>query len=365
MSPLRPLFDANEWLNPESLDQLFPPERQRTYISMLMKRGGLTRRRAEYFVRLWAYLLLKQHKELGQHVSQPLTQLDPPDGFVACTHREAAELFYGHKERGSDRAAGMMVDRLVGLGLVEKHFDGQTLCLQIRSIPELLAPHQEAAPVQLFVDEFNPRTDAVPVANLFTRSYAELIKDAATTSHKVTRALRQWSKQYGKGMRVLRRSDNFNPVGFYILYPVASESEFNFFQAPSKTFYLTTNAEADPFQLAMVGDEDCTSIYIRAWIIDADYLHGTSLYLLLEDTKKTLSEIRKDFPNLCDLYSPIVHPMHEEMRLALGFQKTSQDTQRSYYWVYLALDRFLDLDIKQALASLKSAQASRSQKPSS
>ncbi len=34
--------------------------------------------------------------------------------------------------------------------------------------------------------------------------------------------LRQWaSSQYPSGMRVLRRADNLNPVGFYLMYPTA------------------------------------------------------------------------------------------------------------------------------------------------
>jgi hypothetical protein len=73
---------------------------------------------------LWIYLLLKHQQELGVELRQPLTQLHIPEGFIACTHREAAELFYAQKERGSDRAAGMMIDKLLALGLIEKQFDG-------------------------------------------------------------------------------------------------------------------------------------------------------------------------------------------------------------------------------------------------
>ncbi len=353
MNSPRPLSDKPIALEPEYLDRFFPLEQQRIYISILMSRGGLTRRRAEYFVRLWAYLLLKQQQEAGANLLQPLTQLQPPQGSVACTHREAAELFYGHKDRGSDRAAGMMIDRLVALGLLEKQFDGQTLCLQIRSIPELATPAKPPEPITLQADDFNPRTDAIPAANLITRNYAELIKDAATTSHKITRVLRRWAQQYPKGMRVLRRSDNLNPIAISVLYPVASESEFNFFQPPSKSFYLTTDSDVDPFQMAKQGDQECTAVYVRAWIIDTAYLNGMSLYLLLEDTRKTLGQMQSDFPNLCDVYSLVIHPMYEELRLALGFQKICQDTQRSYSWIYLGLDRFLEMDFKQALATLK------------
>lgn len=342
-------------MNIECLDDWFSVERQRSYVSTLMGRGGLTRRRAEYFIRLWAYLLLKQHRELGKDLRQPLTRLYPPEGSVSCTHREAAELFYSHKERGSDRSAGMMIDQFVALGLLEKHFDGQTLCLQIRSLPELLSLEtpQLSIPLQLEPDAFNHRTDAVPVANLVARHYSQLIKDTSVpaASHKTARTLRQWSQQYPKCMRVLRRKDNLNPVAVSILYPTAAESEVNFFLPPSKSFFLTANTEVDPFKMAAIGDPNCSSIYVRAWILDVAYMRKEHLCQLLEDTQQTLALMQTDFPNLCDIYSPVVHPLYEELRLALGFQKTIQDPQRSYHWIYMALDRFLTLDIKQALLS--------------
>lgn len=354
MNFLKHVPSSNEQLLPNQLDQIFPPERQRTYISMLMQRGGLTRRRAEYFVRLWAYLLLKQQQELGQSSIQPLAQLDLPEGYVACTHREAAELFYGHQERGSDRAAGMMIDRLAALGLLEKRFDGQSICLQIQSLPELrLTQSDLAEPVQMRPDAFNPRTDAIPAANLMTRSYGELVKDVAAVSHKVSRCLRKWSAAYPNGIRVLRRSDTLNLVAVSVLYPVASESEVHFFQPPSKSFYLTTDGEVDPFKIAVVGDPDCTSVYVRAWTIDLAHLNASSLCDFHEDTRQALIQMQADFPNLCDIYSMVIHPIHEELRQALGFHKICQDNQRSYYWVYLGIDRYLAADIKQAVTRLK------------
>ncbi|NEP46313.1 MAG: hypothetical protein F6K35_46795, partial [Okeania sp. SIO2H7] len=45
---------------PDQLNQWFPHHRQQEYVSLLMGRVGLTRRRAECFVRLWAYVWLKQ-----------------------------------------------------------------------------------------------------------------------------------------------------------------------------------------------------------------------------------------------------------------------------------------------------------------
>jgi len=336
-----------------ALDRFFSPEHQQIYVSMLMDRGGLTRTRARYFVRLWAYLLLKQLQDETGRSPQPLMDLYPPEAAITCTHREASELFYGGQERGSDRAAGLMIDRFVALGLLEKRFDGQTLCLKVRTIPELAMPARPPEPTEFQMDAFNARTDAIPIASLLTRTYAELIKDPALASHKIVRSLRQWSQAYPQGMRVLRRSDNLNPVGIAVLYPVASQSESYFFQPPSKSFYLTTDNDVDPFQMASSGDPNCTSVYVRAWVLDMDYVSGANLFRLLQDTKQTLGQMQADFPNLCDLYSLVVHPLYEELRQVIGFQKTIQDTQRSYHWIYLALDRFLEVDIQQALSTLK------------
>jgi hypothetical protein len=345
-------------LSPDLLDNFFPIEQQRGYIATLQQRGGFTRRRAECFVRLWAYLVLKQQTELQGQVPDILSHLYPPEGLVACTHREAADLFYRNQERGSDRAAGMMIDRFISLGLMEKRFDGQTLSLQICALPELSnpisAPPNQAPPVvELFTDEFNPRTDAVPIANLFTKAYAELVRDNALTSHKISRTLRLWAQQYPTCMRVLRRSDNHNPVGGYVLYPTADESVIHFFQPPSKSFYFASDVTEDPFTMASPGDISCTSVNIRSWVIDPSYVSKANLCQFLGDTQTTLKRMQVDFPELCDLYSVIVHPMHEELRRLLGFARICQDNQRSYAWIYLAVDRFTQLNIPQALATLK------------
>jgi hypothetical protein len=361
MSPLNPLSKPIERLEPKYLDRFFSREQQRKYISTLMERGGVTRRRAEYFVRLWTYLVLKQQMEQTGTFPKPLTHLSIQQGFVVCTHREAAELFYGNKDRGSDRAAGMMIDRLVSLGLLEKRFDGQTLCLQVRPLPELLMypATRSEEPVALKADAFNPRTDAIPTANLIARSYAELIqsnrslKDPLAASHKIVRVLRNWAQQYGTGMRVLRRQDNHNPVAISVLYPVASQSEKMFFQSFNKGVYMTADTEVDPFQPALPGDVNCTTVYSRAWVIDPPYVQRDTLMLFLQDTQQTLQQMRQDYPNLCDIYAANVYPAYEQLKTILGFQEVSHDKQRSYSWIYLALDRFLDIDAEKVVANLE------------
>ncbi len=335
---------------PGNLEHFFSQDHQRRYVAKLMGRGGITRRRAEYFIRLWAYLLLKETQDLMPQMLQPLVSLRPTEGLVSCTHREAAELFYGQRERGSDRAAGMMIDQLTLLGLLEKRFDGQTLCLGIRPLPELITEKVEL-PVVLVPDQFNPRTDAIPVANLIRQTYAMAADDSAISPQRIARVLRQWSQAYPSGIRVLRRTDNLNPVGVAILYPTANQSEEVFSRPPGKSFFLTSNVAVDPVEMAPIGDESCLAIYLRAWLIDMNYLQPHHICEFQKDTQNTLRQMQADFPNICDLYSPVIHPLYEELRMLLGFQRTCEE-HRPFYWIYLALDRYLDLDIDQALANL-------------
>lgn len=347
-------------MNPELIDQWFPLEQQRNYVSMLLnpRRVGVTRRRAECFVRLWTYLLLKQRQELGERLRQPLTQLAIPDGFVACTHREAAELFYANKDRGSDRAAGMMIDMLVALGLIEKDFDGNTVCLQIRCVPNLTETPQPAESIPLQIDAFNPRTDAVPVASFLAHNYNWMNHTPTGISHKIKTLLRAWAKQYLTGMRVLRCPETAHPVGFYCLYPVAPESEEQFSLSPSKSLYLSSTSDIDPLKMAIPSKDDCTSVIVRSFFIDMPYKNWHNVRRFLEDTKQTLMKMQADFPNLCDFYAILIHPGYEELVQALGFQKIGIDPKLSVYWLYMAIDQFLTLDITQTISKLEFVQPS-------
>ncbi len=336
------------------IDDFFGVEDRRKYVALLKGRVGLTRRRAECFVKLWAYLLLKQQQESGKICEHPLTELDLPEGFVACTHREANELFYAQEDRGSERAAGMMIDKLVALGLIEKEFDGNNICIRICSaLPHIDKSTQPVESVELVTDNFNPRTDAIQAATFLARNYNWMNKNTAVAPQMIARKLRNLAQQYPKGMRVLRRSDTQNPIGVCILYPVASESEENFFLPPSKSLHLSTASQKDPFNIAQPGDENCTSIFIRGFQIDLPYHNHHSLCQLLEDGRQTLIKMQADFPNICDLYTLTIHPSVESLALAMGFQKTSQDPQISLYWMYIALDKYLALDIEQAASILK------------
>ncbi|MEM9089831.1 MAG: hypothetical protein AAGC93_13915 [Cyanobacteria bacterium P01_F01_bin.53] len=356
----------------ERLNDWFSLEQQTKIVEQLTQRVGLTRIRAEYFVKLWVYLLAKQQVikqqarqakgKIEQQSGQlnpsrtPATKVEPIETLtqltsaVSCSHSEAARLFYGDKDQGSDRAAGMMLDKLAALGLIKKHFDGNTTRIEIQMNPETLQDNAQlatpTAPLQL--DDFDPRCDAVPVANLLAINYGWMNRTLEIVPHRITRLLRRWASQYPTGMRVLRRTDNLNPVGFYLMYPTAAESEVTFSSSPTKGLHLASLNEVDPFTMATPGDPECTAVFIRSWMIDPLYLDQYRA-LFLQDAQTILQKMQQDFPNLCDLHTLIIHPSYEAMANALGFQKmglqTSRDTQ--LYWMYQALDRYLALDIAE------------------
>jgi hypothetical protein len=334
-----------------TLDDWFPPDRQAHYVDLLREQRGqrrLTRRRAECFVRLWAYLLLKQMHPLPQ---PPLLELDTLEHPVSCTHREAADLFYSESERGSDRSAGMMIDQLVQAGLVEKNFDGNTNMILIRTVPELLKPAAPQA-ITLYPDDFNPRTDAVPVATLLAHSYNWMTATKTAVAHKAMRLLRLWAQQYPNTMRVLRRSDTLQPVGFYVLYPIASASEGNLFLPPSLSLHICTDGIVDPIEMAQPGDPHCVAVFTRSWTIDLAYKNYETICLFMRDTQQTFTKMRSDFPNISDIYVMPIHPSYEALANVLGFQKTVQDPQSYLCWMYLALDHFLALDVEKAIGLL-------------
>lgn len=338
-------------MDKDELDAWFFPNQQAQIITCLSQRIGMTRSRANCFMRLWVYLLVKQQKAQNPKLKPPLGQLIVPTGAVICTHREAANLFYNDKDKGSDRAAGLMLDKLAALGLITKAFDGNTTTITIHPMPALLASATPQAMPELKPDDFDPRCDAVPIANLLAVNYNWMNHNSNAVPHRIARLLRTWAGHYAVGMRVLRRCDNGHPVGFYLLYPTASESEANFFRAPNKALHLSTMSEVDPFMMAKPQDPTCVSLFIRSWMIDPQYLKAYRSQFI-QDVQQTIIRMQRDFPNLCDLHTLVIHPSYEQLGLVLGFQKTSPDTQPTIYWIYQSIDRFLALDVEHCVASL-------------
>lgn len=347
----------SERFSPADLDRWFPPGIQQQYVEQLRENSGLerlTRRRAQCFVRLWGYCLLKQYvQKTGGLPAKPLDSLLPLEGSVACTQGEASTLFYAEGERGSDRSAGMMINQLVAQDLVRKDFDGNLTHISIFPPANFVMDLEETQAAQLVIEEFNPRTDAVLVANCLAKSYSWMHSLKKLNASTIKRGLRHWSTQYPQGMRVLRQQDSGQPVGFYCFFPVASSSEDKFFAPPSESLYLFSEQVEDPLHFAQPGDSTCEAIAVRSWHIDQLYWQLPTVIQLVEDSQQTLAKIREDYPNLCDLYGTSINPDVEALSKALGFQSTTQDPNLSLSWLYLAVDHFLDnTDVSNSIQHL-------------
>ncbi|MGB2925681.1 MAG: hypothetical protein WBB82_10295 [Limnothrix sp.] len=338
-------------INVEKLDVWFSEKQRSPLLQQLIQSVGLTRIRADYFLRLWIYLCVKYETTQNPQIKPPLAQLKTMFGSVICTHSEAAALFYYDKDQGGDRSAGMMLDKLAALGFIRKYFDGNTTCIEIQPLPKLIQSTQTAQKITLELDDFNPRCDAIPVANLLATNYNWMNNNNDAVPYRIARLLRQWGSQYSLGMRVLRRTDNANPVAFYLLYPTKSSSDINFFKPAKNALHLSTMSEIDPFEIAEIGDNDCVSVFIRSWMIDPIFIQEYRPQFLT-DAQQTLIKMQQDFPNLCDLHTLIIHPIYAQLGTALGFQQTHQDSRSSIHWMYQGLDRFIALDVKQAIANL-------------
>ncbi len=336
-------------IHPADLSRWFSPDQQARYVKLLLGQHGLTRRQAQCFVRLWAYGLIKQR---GQLLTAPLEKLEPLQGPMACSQREASYLFYAETDRGSDRAAGLMINQLAEKRLLKKEFDGNITHLSLRP-PANLCDDDDCLSIPLYTDDFNPRLDVVSVAKFLSKNYNWMIEETQTSTHQITQSLRQWAQLYPEGMRVLRRQDNHHPVGFYMLFPTHSESEQNFFLPPTMSLYLSSIETEDPVKLAAVGDRNCYSVYIRSFQVDPPYQQISSMTQLLRDAQATLRTMQGNFPNLCELYAPNIYPEGEALSLALGFEMMATDPKVSLCWMHLALDRFLALDdIEASIAHL-------------
>jgi len=338
-----------------TLRQLIPDALYERYLGLVMGRVGMTRRRAECFLRLWLYLRLKKAHQQGTPLQSPLQTLTRPEGWIDCTCREAADVFYSDRDRGSERAAGMMLDKLVALGLMRKSFDGNTTQIELLDLPELQADEgvggseaiAAAAP-----DDFDPRCDAVPIANLLATNYNWLSRNTDAVPYRIANILRDWAEQYGKGLRVLRRCDNQNPIGFYALYPTQRESEIKFFAPPSQGLHLSQVAAEDPFKIAFPGDRQCRSVFVRSFVLEPAYLNIFQA-IFVQDAQKVVVAMQQDFPNLMDMYTLVIHPSYADLAQALGFQKASADPKLPLQWMYQAVDRFIALDVQTALAQIR------------
>ncbi|MBC8122642.1 MAG: hypothetical protein H7Y22_12475 [Gemmatimonadaceae bacterium] len=63
--------------------------------------------------------------------------------------------------------------------------------------------------------------------------------------------------------------------------------------------------------------------------------------------------MQRDYPNLCDMHTMIIHPAYEKMATVLGFQCAGTGTANPLYWMYLPLDRYLNLDLQAAFIAVR------------
>ena len=329
--------DVNEW---------FPAPHQNCYVKNIVGQSGLTRRQAICFVRLWGYASLQQSAK-----QPPIRTLSPHVDTFACSHSEAADLFYCDQLRGSERSAGMMIDQLVAKHLVKREpFDGGPTRLSLNILDSFLPTATTVQSTQFYTDAFNVRNDASLIAGFLEESYSWVSQRSETTSFKITKVLRQWAAQCPDGLRVLRTVSEDEPVGFSALFPTHPDSEEKFHLPPSSSLHLSTLASEDPIKVALPGDEACYVVFVRSWQIRQLYWHYSTVCQFLQDSQATLRQMQATFPNLCDIYTITIHPRLESLALALGFKPMKADPNSSLRWIHSPLDRFLELDIDEVLA---------------
>ncbi|MGF1522930.1 MAG: hypothetical protein ACFBSF_11500 [Leptolyngbyaceae cyanobacterium] len=328
--------DVNEW---------FPPACQNRYIEKLVGQSGLTRRQAICFVRLWGYAYLQQTKQRS-----PIQTLERCSGTFVCSHREAADLFYCDRPRGSGRSAGMMIDQLIAKHLIKREpTDGGPTRLSLQILDSFFPSLTNSHSTQLYPDAFNVREDTSPVSTFLEDSYSWVSQRSQTTSFKITQVLRQWATQCPDGLRVLRTVTDNEPIGFAAFFPTHPESEEQFHLPPSASLHLSTLDKVDPLQVALPGDEKCYAVFVRSWQIRQLYWNYSTACQFLQDSQATLRKMQASFPNLCDLHTIAIHPRLEVLACTLGFKPMKADPSSSLRWLHLPLDRFLMTDIEKAL----------------
>ncbi|WP_017299426.1 hypothetical protein [Nodosilinea nodulosa] len=325
------------------INHWFPSEVQRRYVDQVTGQSGLTRRQAICFVRLWAYACYQKDQS-------PLQTLSPEVNQLTCSHSEAADLFYADQARGSERAAGLMINQLVRKHLVKRTtFDGYPSQLSLQIPPSFLPQTPPDKPTEVKADAFDARRDAPLVASFMDESYSWVSQRTEGASFKITRVLRRWATQYPQGLRVLRQVTDAAPVGFAAFYPAHPDSEAMFHSPPSASLHLVTLNDADPIQLAASGDPDCYVVFVRAWQFKPEYWSYSNVCEFLADSQATLSAMQQEFPNLSDIYTITIHPSLEAFAAALGFKPMKADLASSLRWYYIALDNFLALDVDETL----------------
>lgn len=339
----------NNQLKPNNVEEWFPLDIQKQYIEHIVNQPGLkiTLRQATYFVRLWGYGYLMHHGI--EHA--PINMLNRHISSFYCSHSDAADLFYTQTS-GTPRAAGQMLDKLASKNLLKRgEADGVATRLSLNIPQNFELPKKENNNDTFFPDAFDARNDATLVANFLEKVYSYDPERPESMLHNIKRGLRQWARQYPNGLRVLRRSSTQEPVGFAAFLPAHPDSEEKFDLSPSRSLHLSrlNTREDDPIQVATKGDPDCYTVFVRSWQIEPNVWTYETACAFIKDSQITLRELQNDFSNLSDIYTIAIHPFLEDFAITLGFRATKADPSSSLRWLYMPLDRFLQLDYEDVL----------------
>lgn len=340
---------SSDPIKPQDVGQWFPPEIQKTYVEHIVSQSGLniTPLQAHYFVKLWGYAYVKQY---GPD-SVPISTLTRQVSSFYCSHSDAASLFYGEEPLGSPRSAGHMLDKLASKSLLRRgNIDGFTTRLSL-NIPRSFELPSEDYSETFYTDTFDPRNDAPLVASFLENLYIYDPERPESIQHNLKKGLRQWARQYPDGLRVLRRTSTREPVGFTAFFPIHPVSERIFDMDPKMSVYLSRMdaLQEDPVKMAEKGDPDCYVAYMRIWQIMPVIWSYDAACLMVKDSQETLREMLECFPNLSDIYTMAIHPLLEEFALTLGFQSMLSSSDSSLRWLYMSLDRLLDVDYEDVL----------------
>ncbi|MEM9944912.1 MAG: hypothetical protein AAF810_02485 [Cyanobacteria bacterium P01_D01_bin.36] len=334
-------------LLPEAVQTWFPPDLQQRYVDHILMQSNshascnLTSVQAGHLVRLWGYAHIKQY---GSSQS-PIKTLSCRLSSFFCSNSEAANLFYAERN-GTARSANQMLKRLESRSLIQcESSPGSPTKIRL-NIPreyELPAVDQNS---NVLPDTFVPRRDARILASLLTVLFQYEAERSQVSDHDISQVLREWSSRYPEGLRVLREVETKKPIAVVAAFPVHPDSESKFGLPPSESLYLhqIRQRTEDPIQFAKPANQGCRVAYIRCWHIKPGWWTHKIVLQLLQETQNMLQRMYRVHPELCDVYSVILHPHHEDLAIRLGFDITRSDPKLSKRWTYIALDHFLELN---------------------
>ena len=345
---------------PHEIDLWFPGKYRKPYVEHLTGLSAFTPKQAEYFVRLWGYGFLQQ----AGLEKTPITYLSSTVRPFQCSHKEAADLFYGKGEK-SGRSAGNMIDTFCKKEYAKREsFSGasNTTRITLQNLGQLVLPdhaknRDDHANDKIFTTDFEVRNDTKQVANMVDRLYAFDSQLPGSVQRNIELGLRDWAKRYPQGMRVLRYVDIESgipeeTIGIVAVFPVQEASEDVFYESPRNSFFLGTyeRGMTDPIQYAGEND-DCYAACIRCWQIKPSLWTFDNALMLFNETQAIIQSIQANYPDLADLYSIPIHPQMQKFALSLGFQLLHKGGLQDMHWLHIPVERFLSIEGERAISN--------------